>query len=368
MGEIAEVPKQAKAIVYDNPGTISTKVVTVDVPEPGPGEVLINLTHSGVCHSDYGIMTNRWKNLPAPTAAGQVGGHEGVGKVVKLGPGTESSGVELGARVGVKWLQYACGNCEPCGAGVDACCVKSKVSGYYSPGTFQQYVTSPASYVTPIPDSLPSDLAAPLLCAGVTVYSALKRSQARPGDWVIISGAGGGLGHIATQLGSRGLGHRIIGIDHGSKRDIVLESGAEHFIDITQFTDNEPKGGKLAEHVQSLTGGLGAHAVIVCTSSNAAYAQGMYLLRMNGVLVCVGIPENVPLPIGSSFPAHLIGKQLSIVGSAVGTKRESIETMEFGARGIIQVHFRTEKMDALTDVFKEMERGDLKGRVVLDLS
>ncbi|PGH35072.1 hypothetical protein GX50_02103 [[Emmonsia] crescens] len=368
MGEIVEVPKQAKAIVYDNPGTVSTKVVTVDVPEPGPGEILINLTHSGVCHSDYGIMTNSWKNLPAPTQAGQVGGHEGVGKVVKLGSGTEGSGIKLGDRVGVKWLSYACGSCEPCAAGVDACCVKSRVSGYYSPGTFQQYILGPASYVTPIPDSVPSDVAAPLLCAGVTVYSALKRSRAKPGNWVIISGAGGGLGHIATQLGSRGLGYRIIGIDHGSKQDIVLESGAEHFIDITQFTDNGPKGGELAKHVQSLTGGLGAHAVIVCTSSNAAYTQGMYLLRMNGVLVCVGIPENEPHPIGSAFPAYLIGKQLSIVGSAVGTKRESIETMDFAARGIIKVHFRTEKMDALTDVFKEMERGELKGRVVIDLS
>ncbi|EEH44885.1 uncharacterized protein PADG_01174 [Paracoccidioides brasiliensis Pb18] len=368
MGELVEIPKQAKAIIYDNPGTISTKVVTVDVPEPGPGEVLINLTHSGVCHSDYGIMTNSWKNLPYPTQPGQVGGHEGVGKVVKLGTGTERSGIKLGDRVGVKWVSFACGSCEPCCSGVDAACLESRVSGYYTPGTFQQYILGPANYVTPIPDSLSSDAAAPFLCAGVTVYSALKRSRAQPGNWVIISGAGGGLGHIAIQLASRGLGHRVIGIDHGSKKDIVLESGAEHFIDITQFTDNGPKGGKLAEHVKSLTGGLGAHAIIVCTSSNAAYEQAVYLLRVSGVLVCVGIPENELKPIASSFPATLISKQISIVGSAVGTKRESIETLEFASRGIVKVHFRTEKMDALTSVFEEMERGGLKGRVVIDLS
>ncbi|KAK2793091.1 hypothetical protein FQN52_002239 [Onygenales sp. PD_12] len=368
MATAIEVPKQALAIVYDKPGTVSTKIDTVDVPEPGAGEVLINLTHSGVCHSDYGIMTNTWKNLPYPTQPGQVGGHEGVGKVVKLGPGTEHSGVKLGDRVGVKWIAYACSSCEPCSDGAEGCCLKQKVSGYYHPGTFQQYLLGPANYVTPIPNSLPSDAAAPLLCAGVTVYSALKRSRAKPGDWVIISGAGGGLGHIATQLASRGLGHRVIGIDHGSKKDLVMESGAEHFIDITQFTDNGPKGGKLAEHVRSLTGGLGAHAILVCAASNGAYAQAPYLLRFNGVVVCVGLPEHEPQAIASAVPAFLVTKQITIVGSAVGSKRESIETMEFASRGIIKTHFRTEKMDKLTSVFEEMERGELKGRVVIDLS
>ncbi|PGH02097.1 hypothetical protein AJ79_07734 [Helicocarpus griseus UAMH5409] len=368
MGEAIEVPKQAKAIVYDNPGTVSTKVVTVDVPEPGPGDVLINLTHSGVCHSDYGIMTNTWKGLPFPTQPGQVGGHEGVGKVVKLGAGAELSGIKVGDRVGIKWVSYACGSCEPCNEGAEGCCPKQRVSGYYSPGTFQQYLTGPASYVTPIPDDLPSDAAAPLLCAGLTIYSALKRSRAKPGNWVIISGAGGGLGHIGVQLASRGLGHRVIGIDHGSKKDIVLESGAEHFIDITQFADDDVKASKLAAHVQSLTGGTGAHAIIVCAAANGAYAQAPFLLRANGVLVCVGMPEHEPKPIASAFPAFLVAKQISIVGSAVGTKRESIEVMEFASRGVIKVHLRTEKMEALTGVFQEMERGELKGRVVIDLS
>ncbi|EEP82902.1 alcohol dehydrogenase II [Uncinocarpus reesii 1704] len=365
--ESVEIPKQAKAVVYDNPGTVSTKVAIVDVPEPGPGEVLINLTHSGVCHSDFGIMTNSWKNLPYPTPAGQVGGHEGVGKVVKLGPGAESVGIKIGDRVGIKWISSVCGTCLPCYESADACCIKSKVSGYFTPGTFQQYVLGPANYVTPIPDSLPSDAAAPMLCAGVTVYSALKRSRARPGNWVVISGAGGGLGHIAIQLAARGLGFRVIGIDHGSKKDLVLNSGAEHFVDVTEFPSDDD-GKAISEKVISLTGMGGAHAAIVCTASNVAYAQALKLLRVNGVLVCVGIPEHNPLPIATSFPATMIGKQLSIVGSAVGTRQEAIETLEFAARGIIQTHFRVEKMDKLTEVFEEMEKGHLQGRVVLDLS
>ncbi|WEW60069.1 zinc-dependent alcohol dehydrogenase [Emydomyces testavorans] len=358
-----EIPKQAKAVIYDNPGTVSTKVVMVDVPEPGPGEVLINLYVYGedklnCFKTEIGhlyIMTNTWKNLPYPTQPGQVGGHEGVGKVVKLGSGAEISGIKIGDRV------------VPCREGTDACCEKSKVSGYYTPGTFQQYVLGPANYVTPIPDSLPSDAAAPMLCAGITVYSALKRSRARPGNWVVISGAGGGLGHIATQLASRGLGHRVIGIDHGSKRDLVLKSGAEHFLDITEFPSDD-HGKALSDRVAALIGGMGAHAVIVCAASNAAYAQALKLLRVNGVMVCVGVPENDPVPIATAFPTTMVVNQLSIVGSAVGTRQEAIEALDFAARGIIKTHFRLEKMDKLTQVFEEMERGELQGRVVLDLS
>ncbi|KAJ5331158.1 hypothetical protein N7476_000941 [Penicillium atrosanguineum] len=362
-----EIPKTQKAAVYDQPGTVSTKIVDIEVPEPGAGEVLINLTHSGVCHSDYGIMTNTWDMLPFPTQPGQVGGHEGVGKIVKLGAGTESSGLKIGDRVGIKWVSSACGSCQPCQAGSDGLCFNQKVSGYYTPGTFQQYAVGPANYVTPIPDGLDSAEAAPMLCAGVTVYSALKRSNARPGQWVIISGAGGGLGHIAVQLASKGMGLRVIGIDHGSKAELVKASGAEHFVDITQFPSDD-KGEALTKHVHELADGLGAHAAVVCTAANVAYAQALPLLRFKGTLVCVGIPENEPKAIGSAFPSSFINKHLTVTGSAVGNRTEAIETLKFAERGIIKAHYRTEKMDKLTEVFKEMGEGKLQGRVVLDLS
>ncbi|KNG44984.1 alcohol dehydrogenase [Stemphylium lycopersici] len=327
------LPKKYKAAIYDKPGTISTSITTLDMPVPGAGEVLINLTHSGVCHSDVGVMTNSWKTLPFPTQAGQVGGHEGVGKIVQMGPGTENAAVKMGQR---------------------------KISGYYTPGTFQQYVLAPANYVTPIPDALASDAAAPLLCAGVTVYSALRKTNASSGNWVVISGAGGGLGHLGVQFSARGIGHRVIGIDHSSKKDIVMESGAEHFIAV----DGEQN---VVEAVQALTDGLGAHAVVVCTASNAAYAQSVEMLRFGGRVVCVGIPEGEALPIKSSFPGLLVAKGLQIMGSAVGSRKEAIEAMDFAARGIVKTHFRTEKMEKLTEVFKEMDEGKLKGRVVLDL-
>ncbi|KAH6986622.1 alcohol dehydrogenase II [Ilyonectria destructans] len=362
--ETPHVPKQHKAVIYDKPGSISTKIVTIETPKPGPGEVLINLTHSGVCHSDHAIMTNGWRVLPAPTPEGQVGGHEGVGHVVKLGAGAETIGIKIGDRVGVKWVSSACGRCEPCLVRQDGVCFNQKISGYYTPGTFQEYVIGPAAYVTPIPDGLDSAIAAPLLCAGVTVYSALLRSQAKPGSWVVIVGAGGGLGHLACQIGSKALGMRVIGIDHGSKAGIVEDSGAEHFINIAQF----PRDAELAAHVRSLADSIGAHAVIVCAASDKAYAQAVNFLRFNGTLVCVGLPEGDLKPIAGANPATIVTQQYKIVGSAVGNQNEAIEVLGFAARGIVKAHVEIKKMDDLTTVFEDMHAGKLSGRVVLDLT
>jgi len=357
---MVDIPKKYKAVVYDEPGKVSTKVVELDTPEPGPGEVLINLTHSGVCHSDLGVMTNSWAALPYPTQPGQVGGHEGVGKVVKMGPGTESANVKVGDRVGVKWISAICDSCPACLAGHDGVCFNQKVSGYYTAGTFAQYCLGPASYVTPIPEKLASDAAAPMLCAGVTVYSALRKSGAQAGDWIAILGAGGGLGHLATQIASRGMGMRVIGIDAGSKKDLATECGAEVFIDHTQ--------GKAEEDVKAATRGLGVQAVIVCTAANAAYTSAMGLLKFGGTLVCVGIPEGELKGIATAFPQVMIAKALTIRGVAVGNRKEAIETLEFAERGLVKTHFRTAKMEELTGVFEQMERGELIGRVVLDLS
>ncbi|KAK2597848.1 hypothetical protein N8I77_012607 [Diaporthe amygdali] len=354
------LPQKYKAMIYDQPGKISTKMVELDMPEPAAGEVLIKLTHSGVCHSDLGIMLNGWAQLPFPTEVGQIGGHEGVGEIVKMGPGTERSDVKVGDRVGIKWLADICGNCPPCLAGYDAVCFNQKISGYFWPGTFQQYVTSSATYVTPIPEALSSDTAAPMLCAGVTVYSALRKSNTQSGEWVVLLGAGGGLGHLAAQVASRGMGLRVIGIDSGSKKDIVIESGAEHFIDFAASKD-------VAKEVMDLTGGLGAHAVVVLTAANGAYSMGMDLLRFGGTMVCIGIPEGEMKAISTAYPQILIAKAQKIVGVAVGNRKEAIETLDLAARGIIKTHFRTEKMDKLTEVFEQMHKGELNGRVVLDL-
>ena len=165
---------------------------------------------------------------------------------------------------------------------------------------------------------------------------------------------------MACQYASRGLGLRVIGIDAGSKRELSLECGAEIFIDHTE--------GKVAEEVKAATGGLGAHAVIVLTAANAAYASAMSLLRFAGTLVAIGIPEGKPEPIAGAFPQSMIGKETKIVGVAVGNRQDAIETLQFADRGLVKLHYRIAKMEELTQVFEEMHRGELKGRVVLDLT
>lgn len=222
--------------------------------------------------------------------------------------------------------------------------------------------------MTPVPDGVPSDLAAPMLCGGVTVYSALKKSRAGAGEWVVIPGAGGGLGHLACQIGARGMGFRIIAIDAGEKEQLAKDCGAEVFIDVTKFEKGKKGTDEIAKQIRDVTGGFGAAAVVVCTASNAAYAQALDFVRFNGTVVCVGIPEGDLVPIANAFPSVLVTKQLNIVGSVVGSRKEAIETLEMAARGIVKTHFRVEPMEKLTQVFEEMHAGKLQGRVVLDLS
>jgi propanol-preferring alcohol dehydrogenase len=229
-----------------------------------------------------------------------------------------------------------------CLEGHDGVCFNGKVSGYFTPGTFQQYVLSPANYVTPIPEGLDSAEAAPMLCAGVTVYSALRKSGAKSGQWVVILGAGGGLGHIATQIAKNGMAMRVIGVDADSKESLVKESGAEHFVGLSTAD--------IPAKILELTGGIGAQAAIVLTAANAAYASAPLMIKFGGTVVCVGLPEGDMKPIATAFPQVLVAKAQSIIGVAVGNRKEAIETLEMAARGVVKTHFKVEKMDKLTEV------------------
>lgn len=177
----------------------------------------------------------------------------------------------------------------------------------------------------------------------------------------MIAGAGGGLGHLACQIASKGMAMRVIGVDHGSKEKLVKDCGAEAFVDITKFDDKT-----IVEEVKRITGG-GASAVIVCTASNRAYSQGISFLRFRGTLVCVGIPEGDLQPIGGAFPSTIVALELKIVGSAVGNQREALEVLDLAARGVVKIHYRLEKLEKLTEVFQEMSDGKMQGRVVIDL-
>ncbi|KAK8117281.1 alcohol dehydrogenase [Apiospora kogelbergensis] len=353
----SNLPKTHKACVYDKPGSCSIAIRHVETPEPGPGEVLVRLTHSGVCHSDYGIMMNTWAHLPAPTEEGQVGGHEGVGFVAKLGDGSERAGVKVGDRVGIKWVSAACLACPPCLEGMDGVCFnQTRFLVIWPPQCSAQVKLHP-------PSRPPEILGIKNLSSeGVTTYAALKKSGANSGHWVVIAGAGGGLGTVAVSLGAKAMGYRVIGIDTLSKKDVILDSGAEHFIDVMAYDDDG-----IANRVRELTG-HGAKAVIVCTQSNEAYGQALGMLGFGGTVVCVGMPEGDPKPIARSYPAAMVAKQSSIVGSAVGNRREAAEVLDFATRGLVKFPVKTVGMDELQSVFEGMAKGEIRGRVVLDLS
>ncbi|KAH6988319.1 chaperonin 10-like protein [Ilyonectria sp. MPI-CAGE-AT-0026] len=354
-----KIPKKHKAIIYSKPGTIKTEVVEVDTPSPGYGEVLIRLTYSGVCHTDYAFMMQAYGHMPDPTPVGQIGGHEGVGSVVQLGEGVDN--VAVGDRLGVKWITSACLTCGECLAGFDNRCKRRKVSGYKTPGTFQQYIVTDPKYATPIPDKLSSEAAAPLLCGGVTVWSALLASGAKLGDWLGVSGAGGGLGHLAVQY-AKSFGMQVVAVDHGSKGEFCKSVGADAFLDFTKFGP-----GELAAEVKKITNG-GCQAVLVCNSSSKSYDEALSLLRYAGTLVCVGIPEIDPHPMPDTAPYKLIMNQWTIRGAVTGNRIMAVDCLLPAATGQVNPALKIVPMDQLTETFEAFKKGTINGRVVLDLS
>ncbi|PKK53975.1 hypothetical protein CI102_1141 [Trichoderma harzianum] len=347
-----------RAVVYSDPGiSLETAVIDLPVPQPADGEVLVRLYYSGVCHTDVPFCLNALPGLRVPTPKGQIGGHEGVGVVVAHGPGVTSP--LIGSRVGIKYAADACLTCDNCIEDAEASCLNIKVSGYFTPGTFQQYCIATARYVTPIPDNLDLAAAAPLMCGGVTIYTALRKAGLRPGDCVAVFGAGGGLGHLRIQY-AKAMGGRVIALDVGSKKDFCLSQAADEFIDITQFGVNED----LATKVKSLSNG-GVRISLQCTSSSRAYAQAFSSLCFRGTLVCIGVPQN-PVSFAPNIAA-IVGQELRIISAKTGNRVDVKECLNLAARGFIKCHYQIRKMSELTNVFKEMQAGLIEGRAILDL-
>jgi propanol-preferring alcohol dehydrogenase len=217
-------------------------------------------------------------------------GHEGVGVVVKIGENVAES--MLGQRVGVKWLHSACGLCSECQSDSSNHCIKPVFTGLHVQGTLQQYVVADSRYLTKIPGNLPGEIASPLLCAGLTMMGGIaKLDKHIPSDgWVVISGSGGGLGHIGVQIASRLRGFKVIAVDSGSsKRELSLQCGAQEFIDFA--TEN------VEERVKEITA-EGAHACLIVSGSEAAFELAPKLVRNKGLLVIIGLPAatfNFPL-------------------------------------------------------------------------
>lgn len=190
------------------PGQNVIEIRDNEIPEPKDGQVLVKFSHSGVCHSDLHLMQLDWEWMNPAIVPGRVGGHEGVGKVVKLGP--RVTNLTVGQSVGVKWVARACLTCDNCLANRDGLCATADVSGGTVDGTFQEYAVQDAQYLTPIPDGLDPAETSVILCAGVTIYKAIKVAGLQQGDFIAIAGAGGGLGHLGIQYAKVGSSTRLL--------------------------------------------------------------------------------------------------------------------------------------------------------------
>ena len=330
------------AVVHDF--TKPLAVQEVPKPEAGPGEVLVRIETSGLCHTDIHAANGDWPVKPSPPF---VPGHEGVGTVVELGPGVTE--VALGDRVAMPWLGYACGTCDYCVSGWETLCLEQKNMGYSIDGGFGEYATAYARYVVKVPDELDPFDAAPLTCAGVTTYKAVKVAGTRSSDLVAVFGVGG-LGHLAIQYAAIA-GGRVIAVDLiDEKLELARELGAE-------FTVNAAREDPVAA-IQKLGG---ADQAIALAVSPAAFEQAYRSLRRGGTLVFVALPADneVTLPI---FETVLNG--ITVVGSIVGTRADLREVFELHAAGKTRVTREVRPLDGVNEAMEEVEAGRVAARIV----
>lgn len=346
-----QIPKIQKAVVFEtNGGPLLYK--DIPVPTPRPHELLINIKYSGVCHTDLHAWKGDW---PLATKLPLVGGHEGAGVVVGMGLGVQ--GWKIGDYAGVKWLNGSCQTCSLCESGHEANCSHADLSGYTHDGSFQQYATADAIQAARIPPGTDLASVAPILCAGITVYKALKSAELKAGDWVVISGAGGGLGTLAIQY-AKAMGYMVAAIDGGdNKAKLTKNLGADTFIDFTKSSD-------LVKEVQEATGG-GAQGAINVSVSPAAITQSTQYVRPTGTVVLVGLPSGaqMTLPV---FDA--VVKSVKVVGSYVGNRADTREALEFFLRGLVHSPIQLAGLSELPRIYKEMEAGTVLGRYVVDTS
>ncbi|KAK7207659.1 hypothetical protein BZA70DRAFT_300976 [Myxozyma melibiosi] len=347
----ANIPATQKAVV--GPDYELEIDSTFPVPTLKPGQVLVKLTHSGVCHSDISSVAKFWGDHHSICS---VPGHEGVGRVVAVHDSVISPPA-IGTKVGVALLAGPCLTCDICLREDDGelrCPNNPGFHGTHVDGSYQQYIALSAHYLITLPEDIEDSLVAPVLCGGVTSLRALKVSGARPGEDVAIVGAGGGLGLYAIQY-AQALGLNVIGIDGDNKREVIESLGA-HFID---FRTKDA-----VSAVKKLTvGGHGVRAVIVLAGTD--YATALSFLRTQGILVIVGLPK--PDVVINANPMMLVDTGIRITGSFVGTRRDVAEAVEFVRQGKVKSKVEVRSPEKIMDIFREVEHGKVAGRIVLEL-
>jgi len=323
------------------------RIEDLPIPEPGPGEIVVKIETSGLCHTDIHAAHGDW---PVKPSLPFVPGHEGVGIVDRVGAGVRE--VTVGERVAVPWLGWACGACEYCASGWETLCMQQRNTGYSVNGGFAEYVLADAKFVGHVPDAIDPLDAAPLTCAGVTTYKAVKVSRTRSSDLVAIFGVGG-LGHLALQY-ARIAGGTVVAVDVSEdKLTLAKQLGAE-------YTVNAAHEDPVAA-IQALGG---ADAAIALAAAPKPFEQAFGCLRRNGRLVFVGLPADnkISLPI---FETVLQG--ITVTGSIVGTRVDLAETYELHAAGRTTVIRETRALEQVNDCMGEVLAGTVPARLVFDL-
>ena len=339
--------KMMKAAVVHTFGRKLT-IEDVPVPTPGPGEVLVHIIASGVCHTDLHAADGDWPLKPTPPF---IPGHEGAGVVAGVGPGVTS--LKEGDPVGIAWLHDACGACEHCMTGWETLCEKQNDSGYSVNGSFAEYAIGSAAYVARLPAQPDFAALAPILCAGVTTYKGLKETEARPGEWVAISGIGG-LGHVAVQY-AKAMGLHVVALDvTEDKLALARTLGADVAVNA--------RSPDAVEQVVKATSG-GAHGVLVTAVSPPAFAQALHLARRRGTIALCGLPPgDFATPI-----FDVVLKRLTIRGSIVGTRKDLAEALAFAAEGKVHAHIHQARLEDINSIFADLKEGKVDGRMVVTM-
>ena len=341
------MPKMMKAAVvhgFRKP----LEIEEVLVPAPGPGEVLVKVIATGVCHTDLHAADGDWPVKPQPPF---IPGHEGAGIVAAVGSGV--SRLREGDPVGVAWLHDACGACEYCETGWETLCESQHNTGYSVNGSFAEYVIGAAPYVGRLPASCNYAEIAPILCAGVTTYKGIKETEVRPGEWIAISGVGG-LGHIAIQY-AKAMGCHVAAIDVTEEKLALARAfGAEVAVN-ARLPD-------AAAQVVKQTGG-GAHGVLVTAVSPPAFSQALQMVRRKGTVGLVGLPPGeFATPI-----FDVVLKRITLRGSIVGGRKDLAEAIAFAAESKIRVEISKAKLEDINSIFAGLRAGTINGRMVMML-
>lgn len=318
----------------------------VERPRPGRGEVLVKVVASGVCHTDLHAADGDW---PVKPALPFIPGHEVAGVVEALGP--DVTDLQAGDPVGVAWLHDACGRCEYCETGWETLCERQHNTGYSVNGGYAEYCIADAAFVGRLPPDPDFFAIAPILCAGVTTYKGLKETEARPGEWVAISGVGG-LGHVAVQY-AKAMGLHVAALDvTDDKLQLARDVGAD--VAVNALAPDA------VQQVVAASGG-GAHGVLVTAVSPAAFSQAIACARRRATVSLVGLPPGAfPTPI-----FDVVLKRVTVRGSIVGTRKDLAEAIAFAAEGKVRCRIEVQPLEAVNDVLQRLKAGKVDGRVVL---